>query len=154
MRADVLEIGHVAHVDPRLRRRDHDIGAPEAERRQHHELGLDVGDMLAHEILAGHADMRRPRGQLPDDLGRGQEGDLHPVEPRDGAAIIAHAAPLHDLQPRAREIFVGVFLQAPLRGHGNGERHGAASTVSRSSQIAAPTAGVACEAPSLRASPS
>ena len=62
-RGDVVEIGHGAHVDPGLGRRDHDIGVAEAERAQKLEPRLDVGDLLAHQILAGDAEMRRLRRQ-------------------------------------------------------------------------------------------
>ncbi len=56
-RGDVVEIGHRAHVDPGLRRGDHHVGVAEAERAQELEPRLDVGNLLAHQILAGDAEM-------------------------------------------------------------------------------------------------
>ena len=61
-RGHVIEIGHAAHIDPGLRRGDDDIGVPEAERRQ--QLDLAFGLRLAHQILAGDAEMRRAGGEI------------------------------------------------------------------------------------------
>ena len=68
-RGDILEIGHRAHVDPGLRRGDHHIGVAEPEGAQELELNVDVRDLLAHQILAGDAEMRRAGRELADDLG-------------------------------------------------------------------------------------
>ena len=65
VRRDILEVGHRSHVDPGLRRGDDDIGAAEAERRQQREALVGVGDLLAHEVLAGDAEMRRAAASWP-----------------------------------------------------------------------------------------
>ena len=113
---DVLEIGHGAHVDPGLRRGDDDIGAAEAERRQQLEPRIGVGDLLAHQILAGDAEMGGAGGELADDLGGRKKGDLDAGQTGDGAAIVARAAPLHEFETGAGEKGRGVFLQPALRG--------------------------------------
>ena len=78
-RRHVFEISHVAHVDPRLRRGDDDIGVAEAELREQDDLA--VGLRLAHQILAGDAEMGGAGGEVLDDLGRRQEGDLDVFDP-------------------------------------------------------------------------
>ena len=105
-----------------FRRRDHDIGVPEAERAQKLEPQLGVRHFLAHQILAGDAEMRGPRGELADDLGRRDIGDLDPRQPGDGAAIVARASPLHEFEPGASEESVGRLLQSPLGGNREDER--------------------------------
>ncbi len=137
----------------------------EAERAQKLEPRLGVGDFLAHQILASDAEMRGSRGKLADDLGRRDIGDLDARQPGDGAAIVARAPPLHELEPGASEESVGCLLQSPLGGNGEDERslgavagmgaHQRSSPfVSRSRLIAAPTAGMSSFAPRRRASPS
>ena len=59
-RGDVIEIGHGAHVDPGLWRRDHDIGVAKAERAQEFEPRLGIGRLLAHQILARDAECAAP----------------------------------------------------------------------------------------------
>ena len=56
---DVVEIGHAAHVDPGLRHGDDDIGEAEAEPVDQHHLPVGIGDHLAHQVLAGDAEMHR-----------------------------------------------------------------------------------------------
>ena len=121
-RSDIVEIGHGAHVDPGLRRGDHDIGVAEAERAQKLEPRLGVRHFLAHQILAGDAEMRGSRGKLADDLGRRDIGDLDARQPGDRAAIVARAPPLHEFEPGAREERRGRLLQSPLGGDGEDER--------------------------------
>ena len=164
-RRDIVEIGHGAHVDPRLGRGDHDIGVAEAERAQELEPRLDIRNLLAQQILAGDAEMRGSRGKLADDLGRRDIGDLDARQPGDGAAIVARAPPLHEFEPGASEESVGCLLQSPLGGDGENERAlGAVAGMgghqrslpfmSRSRLIAAPTAGMSSFAPRRLASPS
>ena len=61
---DVVEIGHAAHVDPGLRHRDHDIGVAEAEPVDQHDMLVGIGDLLAHQVLAGDAEMHHALRQL------------------------------------------------------------------------------------------
>ena len=53
---DVVEVGHVAHVDPGLRHGDHHIGKAEAELIDEHDLPIGVEDHLAHQVFAGDAE--------------------------------------------------------------------------------------------------
>ena len=158
---NVLEIDHAAHVDPGARHRHDDIGVAEAERRQQLDPLVGVRNSLAHEILARDAHVNGARGKLRRDLTRREERDLDIVEAFQGAAIIAYAAPAHDVETGAREKCVGIVLQPPLRGHGKDQRRArtvaavhCSSPVSgplrRSSQMAAPTAGMSSDAPSKR----
>ena len=91
---DVVEIGHGADVDPGLRHRDHDIGVAEAEPVDHEHALVGIGDGLAHQILAGDAEMHRAARKLRGDLARREIGDLDIVEAHHGAAIFAGAARL------------------------------------------------------------
>ena len=120
-RGDVLEIGHRAHVDPGLRRGDDHVGLAEAERRDQLEPGVGVQNLLAHQILAGDAEMGGAGGELADDLGGRKKGDLDPGQARDRAAVVARAPPLRQLEAGAGEKGRGVFLQPPLGGHGENE---------------------------------
>ena len=58
---DLVEIGHGAHVDPGLRHRHDDVGVAEAKRRQHLDRLVRIRDLLADQVLAGDAEMGRPR---------------------------------------------------------------------------------------------
>ena len=124
---DIVEIGHVAHVDPSLRRADHHIGEAEAEPGDEHDARIRLRDHFAHQILAGDAEMHRATRQLRGDLARREIGDLDIVEPADGAAIVASAAWLGQPQSSAGEERLGVFLQAALRRYRQNEwrRHDA-----------------------------
>ena len=154
-RGDVVEIGHGPHVDPGLRHGHHDIGVAEAQRRQHLHGRVGIRDLLAHEVLAGDAEMGGTGGQLRNDLGGREEGHLGAFDARDRASIVALAARLDEFQPGAAEEGGGVLLKPPLGGHGQNERSvvhergiaHAASPVRRSSQIEAPTAGIGAAAP-------
>ena len=97
--------------------------------------------------------------ELLGDLGGRQERDLDAVEPRDGAAIVAHAARLDQFEPGAGEEALGVFLQPALGGHRENERRSwaphdalprapAPSAASRSIHTARPTAGTGRALPS------
>ena len=77
---DIVEIGHGAHVDPGLRHGDDDIGVAKAERRQQLDCAVGVGEGLAHEIFAGDAEMHVAGGELRDDFGSREEGDLDTVD--------------------------------------------------------------------------
>ena len=158
---DVFQIGHIAHVDPGLRRGDDDIGAPEAERRKQQKALVGVGDLFAHEGFARHAQMRGSCGQLPHDFGSREKGDLDARQIGDRAAIIARAPPLREFEPGAGEKRRRVLLQPPLGGNRDNERrrrflraHEAAPAARRSIQIAAPTAGISAGAPRRLANPS
>ena len=80
---DVVDVGHGAHVDPGLRHRDHDIGKAKAEALDQHHALVGVGDHLAHQILAGDAEMHGAGASCAGDLGGRQIGDLDAVETGD-----------------------------------------------------------------------
>ena len=141
-----------AHVDPGLRHRDHDIGLAEAERLEQHDARVGVRDHLAHQVLAGDAEMDRARRELRGDFGGRQIRDLDAVEAGDRAAIIARAARLDESSPaRAKKRF-GVLLQPALGRHREDEAARSCArlprSASRSSQTAKPTAGIGAAAPS------
>ena len=69
-----------ADVDPAIGHRHHHIGAAEAERRQERDRRIDVGERLAHQVLAGDAEMHAAALELMHDLGRRQEHDFDAVE--------------------------------------------------------------------------
>ena len=121
----VLKIPHRADIDPGLRNGDNDIGMAKAQRR--HQLDGLVGlrDLLAHEVLARHAQMRRAGRQMRDDVGSRQEQDLDIVHAREPGAIIARASGLDHGQACALEEGGRIFLKPPLGWHGDDERRGA-----------------------------
>jgi hypothetical protein len=164
---DIGEIGHAAHVDPRRRNRDDDIGGAKTQRRQQFDAVRRIVNLLAHKILAGDAEMRLAARQPRGDFRRRQKRRLDMIEPGDGPAIIARAAPLLQLQPGPREKGEGVLLQPALGRHGDDQAvlqpvlalrpwrpqcldiaH-AASPERRSIEMAAPTAGMSRAAPSV-----
>ena len=79
---------------------------------------FDVRDHLAHQILAGHAEVHGAGRELAGDFGRRQIGDFDAVKPGDGAAIVARAARLDQSEAGAREERFRVFLQAALGRNG------------------------------------
>ena len=119
---DIVEIGHGVHVDPGLRHRHHHIGVAEAERVDEHDLAVGIRDHLAHQVLAGDAEMDGALRQKLRDLGGRDEGDLDAGQVGDGAAIVARAARLDEIEPGAREERLGVGLQPPLGRHRDDER--------------------------------
>jgi hypothetical protein len=150
VRGHLVEIAHRADVDPGLRRRDHDIRVAEAERRQHLHPLRRIGQGLAHEVLARHAEMSGSGGQLRDDLGRGEEQDLDVLHACEGGAILPRSARLGESETRAREERRRVLLQAALGGHGDDERrvaHAGSPAPTRSIQTEQPTAGTGDSAP-------
>ncbi len=72
---------------------------------------VGVGDLLAHQIFAGDAEMGFAQGQPARNLGSGEIGDFRAFDSGDGAAIVARAASLRQLQAGAREEGGGVLLQ-------------------------------------------
>src|SRR5580658_9854970 len=110
--------------------------------------------------------MRGSGGQLANDFGSREKGDFGPRQASDGAAIIARAPPLHEFEPGSGEKRRRILLQPPLRGNGDDQRrfglpiraHEAAparrGAPRRSTQIAAPTAGMSNGAPKRLARPS
>ena len=61
-RRDIFEVGHVAHVDPGLRRGDDDIGAAEAERGQQQQaLGRRPAPVRAPDLRRSRRNARRRR---------------------------------------------------------------------------------------------
>ena len=102
-RRHVVEIGHAAHVDPGLRHRDRDIGMAEAEPADQHDARGEVVDHLAHQVLAGDAEMHGALRELLGDLGGREKRDLDVRKLGDGAAVVARAARLDERQAGAGE---------------------------------------------------
>ena len=154
---DVVEIGHVAHVDPGLRHGDDHIGEAEAELVDEHDLPIGIEDHLAHQVFAGDAELHRALAELRGDFRRREVGDLDAVKAGDGAAIVACAARFDEFEPGTGEERFHVFLQASLRRHGEnkGGAHAAAPQADNSSiEAANPTAGICSCAPSRVSKPS
>ena len=107
---DVVEVGHGADIDPRPRHRDHDIGVAEAERVDHEHALVGMDDALAHQVLAGDAEMHCAARKLRGDLARRQIGDLDMVVAHHGAAIFALPPRLGEREPGAGEEAFRVFL--------------------------------------------
>ena len=163
----VVEIRHGAHIDPRLRHRDHHVGFAEAEPVEEDDARFSVGDRLAQEVLAGDAEMDRAARQLGGDLACRQIGDLDIIKRADGAAIVPRTAWLCQRKSGTREKGFRVFLQAAFGRNGENEwrRHGALrfkppvtgsrlSLLRVSTQTENPTAGIGFGAPSCVISPS
>ncbi|CEG09365.1 hypothetical protein BN961_02790 [Afipia felis] len=154
---DVVEVGHGADIDPRLRHGDHHVGAAEAERLDQHHALVGVGDAFADQILAGNAEVDLSACKLGCDFARGEIGDLDLIEARDGATIVARAARLGERKTCASEERVGIFLKPALGGDGENERvaHAASpALVSASIQTENPTAGMGEAAPNRVSRPS
>ena len=154
---DIVEIGHAVHVDPCLRHGDHHIGKTEAEPVEQNDMLVRVRDLLAQEILAGHAEMHHALRQQVDDLGGRKIRHLDPGKIGDRPAIVARAARLDQLEAGAREEGLGVLLEPALGGHGDNEGcgHGVSrNCASRSIHTAKPTAEIAPALPSRVSRPS
>src|SRR5712691_1220533 len=101
--------------------------------------------------------MYRALRQQLDDLGGREVGHLDAGKVGDGAAVVAGAARLDQLEPGACEEGFRVFLQPALGRHGDDERRAhdrPRSAASRSIQTAKPTARLALALPSRVSSPS
>ena len=85
---------------------------------------VGVGDHLAHEILAGHAEVHGAGRKLAGDFRCRKVGDFDVVETGDRAAIVTRAARLDQSQPGAREERLGILLQPPFCRDGENERPG------------------------------
>ena len=98
------------------------LAKPKPSPVMHDDAPVRLRDHLAHQILAGDAEMHRALAELRGDFGGGQIGDLDAVEACDGAAIVAGAARLDEFEAGAGEEAFGVLLQPALRRHGENER--------------------------------
>ena len=82
--ADVGEIGHRLDVEPRHRRRNDQVGAPEAERLD--EYGwIEPERGFAQHVLAGDADVHIAFNDRPRNVGCGQQAHFdvrNGVDPR------------------------------------------------------------------------
>ncbi len=67
---DVVEIGHGADIDPRLRHGDHDIGAAKAEAFDQRHAPVRIRNALAYQVLTGYAEMHHAAGKLGRDFAR------------------------------------------------------------------------------------
>ncbi len=152
LRGDVFEVGHAADIDPAIGHGHHHIGAAEAERRQELDRALDIGQRLADQILAGHAELHAAGLELVHDLGRRGVDHLDAVEAGERAAIAPLVAGAAQCQAGALEQSGGLVLESALRGHGDGELGGhhrspRAAASRRSVWMAEPMAGTSRGAP-------
>ena len=100
--------------------------------QERHALG-GVGDVFAHQVLAGDAQVRVPAIELGDDLGGGDERHLDAGDILDLAAIAAIVARLAQLQAGAGEKLARLLHEPPLGGYGKNERaHALPPTTARS----------------------
>ena len=109
-------------------------------------LALPVGDVLAHQVFAGDAEIDAAlRRVSPGDLGRRQEGDLDVVAALDAGAVAAVVAGQLTASPALASTSSAWSLQPALGGNGEGDGHADAPPVSasmRSSQTEKPTPGI------------
>ena len=82
-----------------------------AEPGHHDDAPIRLRDHLAHQIFAGDAEMGGALAELLGDLGGGQISHFDAVEACDGAAIVAGAARLDEIEAGAGEKAFGVLLQ-------------------------------------------
>ena len=121
----------------------------ETEAGAEFDAAIHFRHLLAHQILAGDAEIDAAITQLARDFRGRKESDLDIVETFDTAAIGALIADGDDFQAGALEDRGRILLHAPLGGHGDGDGHERALSASiRSSHKAKPTAGIWLEAPS------
>src|SRR5262249_61983867 len=133
------------------------VGFAEAEPVEEDDARLGGSDRFAHQVLTGHAEMDGALGELRRDLGGRQVGDLDALDARNGAAVVARAARLHEDEAGAGKECMRVLLQAALGRDGKDEwsvHAPASSAASRSIHTANPTAGIATALPSRISRPS
>src|SRR5262249_43693218 len=118
---------------------------------------IRVGYFLAHQVFPGDAEMHRALRQEVDDFGGREIRHLDAGEVGDGAAVVARAARLDQLEPDARKEGFHVRLQPAFRRHGEDERRAhdpLRNAESRSIHTAKPTAAIALALPSRVSNPS
>ena len=138
---DIVEILHRDDVDPRLRHRDHDLAAAEAEREEKRGAGLEAGHRLLDLVAAGDTEMDDPGADLAGDFGRREEGDLDSGHALDAGTVAPVRARLHHFEPGGGEAGVGIGLQPSLGRDRDDQRRTHERAPMRSSQIEKPTAG-------------
>ncbi len=124
LRGDVFEVGHACDIDPAIGHRHHHVGAAEAERLQELDRAVDIGQRLADQIFAGHAELHAAGLELVHDLGRRGVDHLDAVETVERAAIAPLMARAAQRQAGALEQGGGLVLQSALGGHGDRELGG------------------------------
>src|SRR5690606_21569022 len=145
---DVVEILHRPDVDPQFRHRDDEVRAPEPEPGEDKDAPAPVRDRLAHQVLAGDAEMDVAGGKLAGDLSRGGDGARARAAPDAAAAIAARVALLH-AEARADEKRLGILHHAALGGQRENERAHRPASGSWSRRMVKPTPGVGPRAPSI-----
>ena len=121
---DVVEIGHGLDVEPDVGNGHHHVGMAEAEPR--HDLGaaFPVRQRLAHQVLAGDAEVHRAGADLARDLRGGQEDDLDVAPSVDPRMILARIFRQADRQAGLGQNLQRLILEAAFRGQGEGDGHG------------------------------
>src|SRR5262249_60172867 len=104
-----------------LRYRDHHIGKTKSQSGDQDHAFVGLRDHLAHQILASDAEMHRALAELLGDFRCRKICNLDTVESGNGAAIVARAARLDELQPGTGEEVLRVLLQPALGGDSENE---------------------------------
>ena len=117
---------------------------PKPSRATISALRLPVGEVLAHQVLAGDAEIDAALAEFAGDLGGRQERHLDIVAALDAGAVFAVVAGQADGKAGARQHVERLLLQPALRRDGEGDGHRAAprSASMRSSQTEKPTPGI------------
>jgi hypothetical protein len=93
----------------------HYIGVAEAKPVDQNDMLIRIGDLLAYEVLASHAEMHNALRQQVGDLGRRGVRHLDPGKIGDRAAAVAHATRTTRSSP-VRRRNLRVLLQPALAG--------------------------------------
>ena len=141
---DVVEVGHVAHVDPRLAARRPRRRSGRSRAAGPARPSPPVGHRLLDLVAAGDAEMDGAGAELARDLRRREVRDLDAGEPVDAAAIArGRRRPGRGRARRGRRRPRRSPAAGPWRGWRGRAARSWSSTVAptRSSQIEKPTAG-------------
>lgn len=146
----VVEVGHAVDIEPHVRHRHNNIGVTEAKPRDDFGTAFPVGQVLAHQILAGDAEVDAAAADLARNLRGGHEHDLDIGAPADMGMVTAVVFRQADGKPGPRQYLQRLFLQPPLGGDGQRHAHARASLSdsTRSSHTEKPTPGMGWFAPS------
>ena len=145
-RTHIVKIGHGRNVDPIARHGHHHVGEAEAQRLQHRDARIGVGQRVADQVFAGDPEMDIAFAKGRDDIGRRQKLDLHIGLAHQAGTVFACGL-FHD-QAGILQIRHRLFLQASFGGKAENKGAHASAPVARraastrSSRMAQPTAGI------------
>ncbi len=143
-----VEIVERVDVAPAGRNRDDKIGPAEAERGEFGDLPVPVGQLVADQIRAGHAQMDAARRQFARDFPGGEKDKLQPVRAFDGAGIFAVGPGAAERDAAACEPVEALLHQPALRGDAKLDHARAPFRSARMpGRMTPPTAGIERPAP-------